>query len=200
MSLWVGSEFIDFEKRVFGFTLYWNSVDWDYGSGEDVNVQITNRKIILRSSITVGHLSIEDGGILVFGEPATEGIEIFRPLDRKIRFATNFVQSVAWKINQRQMSAKIYLKICQLDQISSLNILSQDEVIELRALAISVREGGELWIGNKGCRYQHDATITLYGDNQAMKNGWFFDPEDTWLENSSTDTSKGRVEKLNLII
>ena len=93
------------------------------------------------------------------------------------------------------MSEKIYPKICQLDQISSLIILSQDEVIELRALAISVREGGELWIGNKGCRYQHDATITLYGDNQAMKNGWFFDPEDTWLENSSTDTSKGRVAK-----
>ena len=71
-----------FQKRIFGFTLFWNSVDWDYGSGEDVNVQITNRKIILRSSITVGHLSIDDGGILVFGEPETEGIEIFRPLDR----------------------------------------------------------------------------------------------------------------------
>ena len=56
-----------------GLTFHCNLVDWDYGSGEDVNVQITNRKIILRSSITVGHLSIDDGGILVFGEPETEG-------------------------------------------------------------------------------------------------------------------------------
>ena len=118
------------------------SVEWDYGSGENVNVQISNRKIILKKSITVGHLSIDDGGVLVFGEPETEG-----------------------------------------------------DTIELRALAISVREGGELWIGNTGCRYQYDATITLYGDNQAMKNGWFFDPEDTWLDNSSSDTSKGRVVK-----
>ena len=91
----------------------------------------------------MGHLSIDDGGVLVFGEPETEG-----------------------------------------------------DTIELRALAISVREGGELWIGNTACRYQYDATITLYGDNQAMKNGWFFDPEDTWLDNSSSDTSKGRVVKI----
>ena len=91
--------------------------------------------------------------------------------------------------NPRQHFLSIGIKIL------SKNILAKDEVIELRALAISVREGGELWIGNKGCRYRYDATITLYGDNQAMKNGWFFDPEDTWLENSSTDTSKGSVAK-----
>ena len=56
---------------------------------------------------------------------------------------------------------------------------------------MSVREGGELWIGNKDCRYQHNALITLYGDNSDMKNGWFFDPENTWLDNLSSDSSLG---------
>ena len=71
-------------------------VEWDYGSGESVHVQILNRKVRISSSVTVGHLSVGEGGVLVFGAP------------------------------------------------------SNGDTIKLRALAVSVREGGELWIGNEG--------------------------------------------------
>ena len=46
-------------------------IEWDYGSGENLNIQITKRKVIIRSSVTVGHISIGDGGVLVFGTPSS---------------------------------------------------------------------------------------------------------------------------------
>ena len=42
---------------------------WDYDDGQNVTVVIENRKILLTKDVTVGHLEIRDGGVLVFGEP-----------------------------------------------------------------------------------------------------------------------------------
>ena len=37
--------------------------------------------------------------------------------------------------------------------------------------ALKVKDGGEFWIGSRSCRYQYKATITLYGDVDAMTEG-----------------------------
>ena len=204
-------------------------VNWDYGSGEDIHVQITNRKVKLTKSITVGHLSIDDGGVLVIGEPDTgenvtrETIMVGDGSDNcwtecKTCTGTNCVagpcdpcrdmisgsthgfccSQANWHANDPGCTQEVRDAIRNSGITGTSNHhtcvaknIEETPGIELRALAISVREGGELWIGNKKCRYQHNAVITLYGDNNAMRNGYYFDPQDTWLENTSSDVSKG---------
>ena len=62
--------------------------EWDYGSGENLNVTIEGRKIILTESVTVAHLAIRNGGVLVFGKaaekptkPKTDSITIGVPVN-----------------------------------------------------------------------------------------------------------------------
>ena len=43
--------------------------EWDYGSDANMNVTISDRKILLREQVSVNHLVINGTGMLVYGEP-----------------------------------------------------------------------------------------------------------------------------------
>ena len=53
-----------------------NLEEWDYGTGSELNITIENRKVLITKSVTVGHLEIKNGGVLVFGEPEDDEIEL----------------------------------------------------------------------------------------------------------------------------
>ena len=46
--------------------------EWDYGSDANMNVTISDRKILLREQVTVNHLVINGTGMLVYGEPKAQ--------------------------------------------------------------------------------------------------------------------------------
>ena len=48
--------------------------DWDYADGGSVTIE--NRRVILKKSVEVTHLIVRDGGVLVFGEPEDNEIEV----------------------------------------------------------------------------------------------------------------------------
>ena len=48
--------------------------DWDYADGGSVTIE--NRRVILKKSVEVTHLIVRDGGVLVFGEPENDEIEL----------------------------------------------------------------------------------------------------------------------------
>ena len=50
--------------------------EWDFGSGEELDVVISDRKVVLRKVVSVNHIRIESGGMLVFGEPEGEKVEL----------------------------------------------------------------------------------------------------------------------------
>ena len=53
--------------------------EWDYGSDQNMNVTISDRKILLREQVTVNHLIINGTGMLVYGEPKVTTKPIIGP-------------------------------------------------------------------------------------------------------------------------
>ena len=50
--------------------------EWDYGSAEDLTVTISDRKILLKEKVSVDHIEITGTGMLVFGEPNIDSVEL----------------------------------------------------------------------------------------------------------------------------
>ena len=143
-----------------------NLEEWDYGSGSELNVTIENRRIILTESVTVGHLEIKNGGILVFGEPQ---------------------EVVATKPPKGKNGITIGGVMIPIGLGSK-----QEPEVKLRALSIHVSNNGEIWIGSRACRYQHKATISLYGDNDAMEDIGGVGKKFVWCSAGSTCEFHGK--------
>ena len=50
--------------------------EWDYGSSEDLTVTISDRKILLKEKVSVDHIEITGTGMLIFGEPSIDSVEL----------------------------------------------------------------------------------------------------------------------------
>ena len=50
--------------------------EWDFGSSEQLDVVISDRKIVLKEQVSVNHIQIEGNGMLVFGQPNSDRVEL----------------------------------------------------------------------------------------------------------------------------
>ena len=50
--------------------------EWDYGSSEDLEVTISDRKILLKEKVSVDHIEVTGTGMLVFGTPNVDSVEL----------------------------------------------------------------------------------------------------------------------------
>ena len=50
--------------------------EWDYGSSEDLTVTISDRKILLKEKVSVDHIEITGTGMLIFGQPNIDAVEL----------------------------------------------------------------------------------------------------------------------------
>ena len=67
--------------------------------------------------------------------------------------------------------------------------------LTLRAKSIEIKDGGEMWIGSRTCRYQGLADVVLYGNRSDMDNHDMVGRKYLWTGSGGTLEMHGKDKK-----
>ena len=150
--------------------------EWDYGSDDTMNVTISNRKILLKDQVEVGHLVITGTGMLIYGEPNETD-------DKK--------PGGGKPGSGKTRKNGITLGGGEIIDVGDKNY----DGVELMAKSITVEDGGQFWIGSRSCRFPYKGRISLYGDADAMDDVPIIGQKFLWCSNGATCEFHGQEKK-----
>ena len=129
---------------------------WDYGSEDTLDVIIWGRTIRLESDVSE---TLVQNACLLFLQFKGQISDHF--FSRWHLLKTQFLNHKKVDNLVIENGGKLIFKDYGADTQSRLT---------LRAKSIEIKDGGEMWIGSRTCRYQGLADVVLYGNRADMDN------------------------------